>query len=155
VSKLVPLTQGHFAIIDDEDHQRVSQYKWTYDKGYVVRKETTSEGCRKILLHRFITSAPHGSDVDHQNGNPLDNTKQNLRICTRSQNSMNRGPVPKSTSKYKGVFWHKRDLRWIAKITVKGKQTELGRTTDETEAAKLYDRAALIHFGEFAYLNFC
>jgi len=147
----IPLTKGFYALVDDEDFERVNAYKWTLDNnGYAVRKVNR----RKVMRHRFVLDAPAGFDVDHINHDILDNRRENVRIATRSQNSVNRGPKPGSTSIYKGVFWHRRDERWQAKLGVNGKSLDLGQFADEAQAAKAYDAAAHSAFGEFAYLNF-
>jgi hypothetical protein len=154
--KQIELTKGKFATVDDIDYPRVSQFKWTLDSnGYAVRKATIGpKSTRKILLHRFITGAPKGFDVDHKDGDPLNNTRANLRVCTRAQNSMNRGPMPGSSSQYKGVTFHKRDRVWYARLVIDGQSIHLGCFRMETEAAQAYDKAAYDQFGEFAYLNF-
>lgn len=142
-------------MIDDCDYERLRRHKWSFDKnGYAVRKVIVSGRARKILLHREILSAPAGMDVDHIDGNRLNNMRSNLRICTRAQNCMNRKPLLGSASHYKGVTWHKHDARWQAMIRIDGKQTYIGRFSDETEAARAYDDLAYAHYGEFAYLNF-
>lgn len=152
MSKHLPLNHGKFALIDDEDYERASQFKWTLDRnGYIVRKQTLeSKKYQKVLLHRFLVDAPETMDVDHKDRNPLNNTRSNLRICNRSQNSMNRPPKPNSSSQYKGVCYHKRDKIWLARLCGK----TIGRFITEIEAAMAYDKAATIAFGEFAYLNF-
>lgn len=150
--KRLPLNHGKFALVDGEDYERVSLFKWTLDNtGYVVRKQTSPDGRKqKILLHRFLTNAPSDMDVDHRDRNPLNNIRSNLRICSRSQNSMNRPAKQNSSSVYKGVTYHKRDKAWMARLSGKC----LGYFISEVEAAKTYDKAALAEFGEFAYLNF-
>ena len=150
MTKLLELNHDAFAIVDDEDYERVARFKWTLDKnGYVVRKETLAHKVtRKILLHRFLANAPARMDVDHWDRNPLNNVRQNLRICTRRQNSMNR--PAKKASCYKGVTYHKRDKVWMARLCGKC----LGYFGQEIDAALAYDQAALAAFGEFAYLNF-
>jgi len=92
--------------------------------------------------------------VDHINGNPLDNRKSNLRICTHAENSNNTGPRKNNTSGYKGVYWAKRNKRWLAQITHNGKQVYIGHYKDKEEAARAYDAKAKEFQGEFAYLNF-
>lgn len=108
---------------------------------------------RYLFMHRVITSAQPGMDVDHINGNGLDNRKINLRVCTRSQNLQNKPRRP-GTSRFKGVYWNTRDLVWRAYISVNRSVTSLGQFRDEVEAAKTYDAAALKHFGPQARLNF-
>jgi len=91
--------------------------------------------------------------VDHIDGNGLNNTRANLRICTYQQNVCNcksRG----GDSKYKGISWDKRSKKWRAKIRYNSKDKHLGVFEDEIEAAREYDREAAKLFGEFAYLNF-
>jgi hypothetical protein len=94
--------------------------------------------------------------VDHENHDPLDNRTSNLRVCSQSQNGANRGPDRRragTSSKYKGVSWSKSKNRWVAYIHVNGRTRYLGRSADEIEAARMYDRAALATWGEFARLN--
>lgn len=153
--KALPLTGGLVAWVDDADYERCARWKWTLDKnGYVVRKAGGRKNPRKVMLHRFIVNAPQGYDVDHADHDLLNNTRANLRVCTRSQNSMNRGPKPGSLSRFKGVSLDRRNNAWVARITVRGRRYELGRHQSEVAAALAYDQAAYHHFGEFAYLNF-
>lgn len=91
--------------------------------------------------------------VDHFNHNGLDNRRVNLRICTNSQNQMNRKPNKNSRSKFKGIRLHKRGQVWEARIMLDGKSLYLGGFKKEIDAARAYNKAALEIFGEFAYLN--
>ena len=100
-------------------------------------------------MHALITGFP---ETDHVNGNSLDNRRVNLREATRSQNNWNRGKQLGS-SRFKGITWDKRDKNWKAQIQVNYKRISIGRFTDEIEAAKAYDKAAMEHFGEFARTN--
>ncbi len=167
--KEIPLSQGKVALVDDEDFERVNQYKWCAMKCgktfYAVRNRSiktchesgkTQKLKRKlILMHRFIMNALDDVWVDHVNHNGLDNRRSaNLRICTPRQNHMNQIPCRGETSKYKGVTWFKRDGLWVAQIYYKGKHFHLGCFTCEIEAAKTYDRRAREMFGPFAYCNF-
>jgi hypothetical protein len=92
-------------------------------------------------------------EIDHINGDGLDNRRENLRICNHQQNSGNQGPRGGS-SRFKGVCWHKNHRIWAAFIGIDFKQKHLGHFHTEEEAARAYDVAALEHFGEFAKLNF-
>lgn len=103
-------------------------------------------------MHRFITNAPKELEVDHINGNRLDNRKENLRICTKSQNLRNQHKTCGS-SKYKGVSWRVRANKWESRIYVDGKKLFLGLYSDEEDAAKAYDKAAIQHYKEFAKTN--
>lgn len=155
----IPLTKGHFALVDDADYFLVSQFKWTYDKGYAVRKITLSPKKYKVIyLHRFLTNAQPGQLVDHADGNKLNHCRANLRICDGSLNNANRRVIKKfnrnSTSQYRGVYKDLRKDRWRAGIAYKGRRYWLGYFQSETEAAKAYDAKAKELFGKFAVPNF-
>jgi hypothetical protein len=155
MTKEIPLTKGRVALIDDEDYERVSQYKWSFDNnGYAVRKSGGSKNPKKVMLHRFILDAPTGFDVDHANHDSLDNTRVNLRICNRSQNNANRISLPGSSSQYKGVSWNTERQYWKVFHAAYGVRRSLGSFHDEVEAAIAYDDAAYAAFGNFARLNF-
>ncbi len=150
------LPTGHTVIIDKDDVEKINQYKWHLvgykDKQYA---QSTIKDPVNVLMHRFILCPPLGFDIDHINGNGLDNRKSNLRICTRSQNLQNQ--IRKSsnkTSQYKGVHFNKMKNKWIATIKKDGIATYLGSFTSEIKAATAYDKAANGLFGEFARLNF-
>ncbi len=149
------LTQGKVALIDDEDYELVSQYKWYAHNrhGYWYATHTDNKNKKVISMHRLIMGVPKEKLVDHQNRNTLDNRKENLRICTRSQNLMNQKRV-NGTSKYKGVFWYKRHSKWNAYISFNKKRLHLGYFENEIDAAKAYDKKAKELFGEFALSNF-
>jgi hypothetical protein len=158
--KKIPLSQERYAIVDDEDFDRVSQYKWSYIGGYAKRAGMREDGRRRLYpLHRFIMNLPPESSlmVDHINFDRLDNRKENLRICTKGQNNYNHGPkdrLGKSTSQYKGVSYKKDTVnKWRARIGVDGTEVILGYFSTEEEAAEAYNVAALRYFGEFAWLN--
>src|SRR5258705_13379826 len=115
--KLIRLTQKQVALVDLEDFDRVNQYKWCFVKhGYAVREASKKEGAKRIYMHRFIMSAPKDLEVDHINGNGLDNRKGNLRIVTSEQNKWNKH------NKISGINYHKRDNLWISRITTNGKK---------------------------------
>lgn len=157
--KQIPLTRGQFALVDDEDYPMlVAMGKWFYSAGYAVRsysyKNTNDKwSCKQVKMHRLVTNAPKGKSVDHIDGNPLNNQKSNLRICTNAENLRNRGFNKNNTSGYKGVFWHKPRSKWTSKIKVNRASIYLGLFSCRHEAARAYNAAALEHFGEFAFLN--
>lgn len=157
MSKHIPLSQGRFAIVDDEDYEMLSSIgKWSLNAGYAARTQRSKEtdGKQKFIsMHRLILNAPKEYIVDHINGNKLDNRKSNLRLCTDSQNLKNQGKRKANTSGYKGVFWHIRQNRWIAKLYSNKKCIYLGMYDCPIEAAKAYNAGALKHHGEFANLN--
>jgi len=162
-AKLLPLTQDKFAIVDPQDYEQLSQYKWYAKKGYStyyagrgvrVYEDGRYVRVKQKLMHRLITNAPAGMIVDHRNHNGLDNRRENMRVCTREQNSHNQRPYRGSSCGYKGVTLHKRDGVFEVNIRYKGKLNYIGRFKDADDAAKAYDKKAVELFGEFAYLNF-
>jgi len=153
-ARLIPLTQGKFAIVDAEDYPRLAKYKW-----HCHEDKTTCYAARRkfnkiVSMHREIMQASPGQIVDHIDRNGLNNRKTNLRFCTPFQNACNRRPDRNTSSKYKGVTFHKRKNKWQAQIYCARKNNHLGYFHDEMEAAIAYDRKAEVLFGQFAYLNF-
>lgn len=103
-------------------------------------------------MHRFLL--PGDAEVDHWDGNSLNNTRGNLRVATSRQNKMNRGKTAGCTSPFKGVTWHKPMSKWKGQIKLAGKNYHLGYFSDDKEAARVYDAKATELFGKFARLNF-
>lgn len=150
----VALTKGLCATVDKEDFAKVNKFKWHVfaQKGYAGRDERKGGNKRKILMHRFILNAPKGLEVDHINGNPLDNRKSNLRLCTHQQNCSNH----KGYSKHKGVYKIKnRPLNnpYVAQIMVDGKHVHIGYFRTLEEAMKARDKKAKEILGPFANLS--
>lgn len=154
--KTIPLTQNMVTIVDDEDFNELNKRKWSAAKGcnvyYAVR--TSHPTPKTILMHRVIMNAKKGDEIDHKNNDGLDNRKENLRFCTKSENQHNQISRIGQSSKFKGVGWSKSNRRWISQIRINGKRIHLGSFEDEEEAARAYDIAARKYFGEFACLNF-
>lgn len=107
-----------------------------------------------IRMHRYLMNCPDDMDVDHRNGDGLDNRTSNLRVVTASQNLMNQRPQKGKSSQYKGVSLHKATGHWTAYIKLGGKKVHLGYSESEIEAALMYDRAAKCEYGEYALVNF-
>lgn len=149
----VALTQGKFALIDSADFELIQPYTWAAHniKG---RLYAVTRGGR-LHMHRVIAAAKSGQTIDHRNGDGLDNRRANLRVCTVSQNGMNRPKQANNTSGFKGVFPSGRPHQpWSASIKKDQRVIHLGRFGTPEQAALAYDRAAAELFGEFAVLNF-
>lgn len=157
--KKLKLNLGYYALVDDEDFDRVSIKKWyiqgmnNKEKKFYVIANLPREGAQKgsIRLHQFIIGIHLNKSIiiDHINGNPLDNRKCNLRFVNKNQNLFNR--IPANDRKFKGVF--KKKNRYISCIRFKKKLIYLGRFKTEIEAASVYNKKAKELFGEYAYLN--
>jgi hypothetical protein len=154
----VPLTRGLFAIADLDDFDLLDGRNWSAlasPAGFCAATHVTVDGKKDIaLMHRVVMAAPDDFDVDHINGDRLDNRKRKLRLATNQQNCWNAGISRRNTSGYKGVSWHTRDLTFSAIIQINGRQKTLGTFDDALSAALAYDAAARKHYGEFARLNF-
>ena len=156
----VALTQGLVAFVDEADLPLIAGYSWSamrirntwYACAY-QRGSHGSNGRKNILMHRLLLDAPKGVQVDHRNGDGLDNRRSNLRLASASQNQMNRH-VSAGRSRFKGVTWDGRGERWVVRTQMDGEARHVGYFADELEAARAYDLAALDRFGEFAQLNF-
>ena len=160
MSQLIPLTQGKFAIVDDEDVARISNIKWHAHRERrgtfraVNRVNFGSDQRRLVGIERIILQVPTRILIDHINHNPLDNRKDNLRWATYQQNSFNtRKGYVSTTSKFKGVNFAPHAKKWRAYIIAGRKRKHLGYFTNEQAAANAYDEAAKVNFGEFAFLN--
>jgi len=158
--KNIQLTQGKFAIVDDADYEWLSKFKWCAVKDrytfYAVRSIRLPNGKQqKIRMHREILGLKCGDkrQGDHRNHNGLHNWRDNLRICTNTENQYNQRPQKDRSSQFKGVSWHKSHLKWEANIMINGKNLYLGNYVSEIEAAHVYDAAAIKYYGEFANLN--
>lgn len=140
-------------MVDDEDYNNLNQYFWSVDLHGAVSGWVGAESYRRILLHRFIMNAPDDMEVDHIDGDRLNNQKFNLRLATSSQNKCNRGPRKDNRSGYKGVSWHKQREKWTVRIMSGGKYLSLGLFTSKEDAAKAYNAAAVTYQNDFAYQN--
>jgi hypothetical protein len=151
--RIIALSKGQFAIVDAADFYWLSRFKWhcaiTNNSAYAHH----CFGGKNMSMHRVIMKPGPDLVVDHIDGNGLNNTRGNLRICTKKQNIYNRKGRGK-TSQYKGICRQKQSKKWYAQIKYNGKQIHLGCFEREIDAAKAYDEKALQLFGEFAYLNF-
>jgi hypothetical protein len=156
--KYIKLTQGKQAIVDDDDFRWLNQRNWHADKGYscyyAARGKRGSRKPYTVLMHRQIMKPPEGMEVDHINHDGLDNRRENLRLCTRSQNRMNSLRPKTNKSGFKGVAWNKRNRKWQVQLYKNRRCVYLGLYFCIIKAAEAYDKAAIKEFGEFARLNF-
>lgn len=137
--------------VDDEDYALLEKLNWQVSKDNCV--STHSKVNNNRLIHRIIMNASADQEIDHIDGNRLNNQKSNLRFVTSSQNKMNRGARSDSKSGYKGVSWHKQRNRWTSRIMVDGKYKYLGLFTDIKEAIRAYNDCAIKHYGGYAWTN--
>ena len=156
--KKIKLSQGKYALVDDNVYEQLKGYNWFADKHnstyYAVRNNWHEGDYSKVYMHRQILSSVKGSCVDHLNHEGLDNRKINLRTCSNANNVRYQRPRVGCSSQYKGVCWDKRSGKWCAYISPNRKRISLGYFSDEIEAAKAYDAAAIKYFGEYSYINF-
>ena len=152
----IPLSQGEFALIDDQSYSLVSMFKWRLYRNKANPRLTpyamTTASKKTLFMHKLILKSGKNEVVDHINGNGLDNRMSNLRAVSYAQNCQNR-ETNYGSSKFKGVSLYKPNKSWHAQIK-KGKNYSLGYFKDEVEAAKAYDRKAIELFGEYARINF-
>jgi hypothetical protein len=171
--KTVPLygkvAAGRVALVDDEDYEVVMRHRWNvYERirpngSHVGPYATTSvprddgQGrIRIVQMHQLLM--PGVRQVDHEDGDGLNNQRSNLRPATNVQNHANERKTRTwrgrpTSSRFKGVSWYKAGSKWMASIQ-DGRKRGLGYFTDEVEAARAYDAAAREAFGEFARVNF-
>jgi hypothetical protein len=154
--KQIPLSQGKFALVDDDDYSNLIQYNWYYIKdcrtGYAVRHNENNHDLL-IRMHGQIIRAPKGKMVDHIDGNGCNNQKYNLRVCTRLENAKNRIKSNNNSSGYTGVRWMKSCRKWVARITVDCRLIYLGIFPDINDAIDAYTTAAIKYHGKFNSLH--
>lgn len=151
MAREIKLSRGHVALVDDEDFEWLNQWKWCYGHGYATRRQYIGNGkYTGFRMHRLIVglATGEGHQVDHINGDRLDNRRQNLRICDVSSNKANCEAYSNNKSGFKGVY--KDGKKYTAQIRVAGKIHYLGSFEDPVKASEAYKRAAIVFRGEFA-----
>lgn len=148
----IQLTKNQHTIVDEEDFNRFGSMNWcasfkrNINAYYAVRKFNHTN----IFLHREIMNAPKGRMVDHINHDTLDNRKSNLRICSQSENQMNRkGVQSNSTSGIRGVYWRSRYKTWEARIGLNKKMLYLGSFKNISDAILARKIASEKYHGNF------
>lgn len=142
-----------FVLIDDEDFEPLSKWKWYFNGRYAMREGNLAGQSKTIYMHRFIMNTPKGMYTDHIDMNPLNNQKSNLRICTNSQNNFNKIKQKNNTSGYKGIDWVKKDKVWRIRLNKNKKTVFLAYSKNLTEAVKIYNQAVREHHGTYGRLN--
>lgn len=155
----IPLTKGSVALVDERDFIELNKYKWYADTAGYACRDTQKGGKRQHLyMHRVILGVQTSMETDHINGNKSDNRRNNLRLVTGTQNSMNRSKTKPGTSQYKGVSLsmppRQKTTRWAARVKKAGQLVYREHFTSEVAAAKAYDKAAKHYHGKYARLNF-
>lgn len=158
--KEIKLSQGKVALVDDADYDWLNQWKWhacktSNNKSWTARRKSVGKGGRQINVHmhrEILSVVQNGVEVDHKDGDTLNNQRHNLRACSRTENIFNthsRG----GTSKHKGVCYNKSNGKWAAQIAAKKHRIHIGYFDKEEDAAMAYNTLAKKHHGEFAKLN--
>lgn len=158
--KSIPASKGYVILVDAADYDALSKFKWYAHRGgsrwgtpeyRPARREPVAPRNVHFLVHAIAGKAPTGLVIDHINGNPFDNRRENLRLCTNAENCRNQRRPRKLDGAGKGVRWYKG--AWEALIGYDSKLFRLGRYTVLLEAELAYDAAALHLHGEYACLN--
>lgn len=158
MTKIIALTHGHETIISDEDYDMLSLHKWrahfndpnVYAQAWIKVQNVW----KTISLHSMILPPKLGYDVDHINGDSLDNRRSNLQYLLHKYNTQKRRTPSNNTSGYRGVTFHLATGKWLAQIRSDNKNYHLGVFTDKIEAAKAYDIAARKLLSKYATINF-
>ena len=150
--KKIKLTQGKYALVSKADFERVNEHKWCYSHGYAVRRiKVAYKKYKNLYMHRFLMDAQKAQIVDHKNMNPLDNSRPNLRLATKSQNLANQGMASHNTSGYKGAV--RVGDGWMTQISINNKNVRIGIFLSKEEAAAAHNAAAIAVHGDYARLN--
>lgn len=154
------MSYGKSFLFDIEDFPHVQEHYWVATTSgyaahfYYERNENNKRVRRLLFFHRLIMGEPKGMDVDHINGDTLNNRKSNLRVCTSHNNDCNRAAPKNNTSGHIGVSYSKHHKGWRAYITIYGKQIQLGVFDDIKEAVEARRLAEKQYFGEFSRMNY-
>lgn len=151
--KKITLTQGKFVKVDDSDYEKLNKFKWFAHKAGKQWYASRNLSKKTIKMHRVVTNAPEGKDVDHKDGDGLNNQRSNLRVYTRSQNLFNKPKQSNNTSGFKGVSFCKRDNVWRAQIDVCKKVYRLGDFKTAELAYEAYCKACVKYHGDFKNLK--
>lgn len=146
---------NNLIILDDKYQYLLRDYDWYLARGYVVRSDYKDKVAYQMRIHRQILGLKRNDkrQVDHINGNKLDNRVSNLRVCKQSQNNMNKSKYVTNKSGYKGVSWKKSSQKWCSQISVARQVIHIGLFDTKEKAAEAYNKKALQLHGSFARIN--
>ena len=151
--KTIRLTNGTEAIVDDEDYEELSKYRWSWGSGYARRYAKIDGKVYCLGMHRALMNAEKGTEVDHINRNPLDNRKANLRVVSHQENMVNRRKHKNNTTGISGVYWSNRYNMYHARIQRKNITYHLGYFVNKEDAAAAYSNAAEKYHSEYRSLD--
>lgn len=157
--KILKLTKGKSTTVNNDVFRWAKKFKWyalKIDRRFYAARTAHIKGKKHTsYLHREIINPGPKLQVDHRDGDGLNNLRRNLRSATNQQNQMARQrPMANKSSKFRGVSWVIRDQNWLVNIQINGKRFRLGQYSNENAAARAYDKKALELFGKFASPNF-
>jgi hypothetical protein len=155
--KTITISRGYTVVVDDVDFEWLNQWRWTVRAArqtfYARRKQREDGRQIDVRMHRLIMGVTDPAiQVDHEDGNGLNNQRSNLRIATHGQNQQNRGVQSNNQLGVKGVYVVRKTGRYAARIGVDGRYIGLGSYLTVEEAARAYEEAALQYHGEFAHV---
>jgi len=159
--KKIKLTQGKFAIVDDEDFRFLSRFKWKLithkngkNGGVITSFWSSQQHPTSIPMWGFLVRRPNGFErVVHLNKNGLDYRKKNLCVEKWGTFQHTLGKRKGTSSKFRGVSWNKEKMKWDTYISIKNKTHHLGKFRSEVSAAKAYNKKAIELYGHLAYQN--
>ncbi len=156
--KEIKLTKGYVALVDDSDFGWLSRWNWhahvVGKTAYARRTQKVDGVVYRVFMHRAIMGLTNREEFcDHINGAGFDNRRENLRVCTHSENQRNRSKNKNGSSCYKGVCWSKKRQKWMSQIDVNGITVRIGEHNTEIEAAISYNTKAKELYGDFCRIN--
>lgn len=157
--RLIPLTQGKFAKVSDQDFGRISKFKWharrTPRTFYAARQVRLNNGRQRARpMHRDILKANDNVEIDHRDHDGLNNQRRNLRRCAPSENTYHYQKPVTNTSGFVGVWWNAAAKKWQAAVSYRGKNRHVGLFKNQRQAAEARDKMAKSFRKKFAFLNF-
>ncbi len=150
--KEIPLTKSRVALVDDCDYERLLPFFWYALRGRQCWYAAYNGPLGSFYMHRLVLNAPSGIEVDHRDGDGLNNRRYNLRLASDSDNKANRGCQSNNTSGFKGVSLQA-GRYWRVVLKCRGVKHHVGYFPTAIDAARAYDVKAIEIFGEFARTN--